>query len=112
MMGIKSDITSFRSNRFNNFFEVAAALHFHRLALQKCLKTLPKLNKKLQGVLADTMDDNIDCCLIALGILFYRVTGLFWVLLGQGIHCLDLYQHVEKMYNFFRDWSHDPADAF
>ena len=108
----KSTITSFRSNRFNNFFEAAASLHFHKGDIDACLQLLPQLNKKLESVKEDNRCGEIDCQIIALGLIFYRITGPYWQLLGSEIHYLDFSSHVVKMHAFLLQWAEDPSDAF
>ena len=70
--GRKSVITSFIANRFNNYSEAAAALHYHREDMKNCLQSLPRVNKKLESIQEDNKCDEIDCQLVALGLLFYR----------------------------------------
>ena len=112
MTEIKSAITSFRNNRFNNYFEAAAALHFHWEDISSCLQSLPKINRKLESVQEDNRSDEIDCQLIALGLLFYRVTGPYWELLGRDVHYLDFCHHVVRMHDFLQKWAENAVDAF
>ena len=72
MTGRKSFLTSFIANRSNNYFAAAAALHYHREDMRNCLQSLPRVNKKLESVQEDNKCDEIDCQLVALGLLFYR----------------------------------------
>ena len=112
MTGQQSTITSFKSNRFNNLFEAAAALHFHRQDILDCLRSLPRLNKKLESIMEDNQSHGIDCQVVALGLVYFQVTGPYWQLLGQGLHYLHFFAYVEELYSFFRKWSDDPNDAF
>ena len=112
MTEIKSAITSFRNNRFNNYFKAAAALHFHQEDISSCLQSLPKINRKLESVQEDNRSDEIDCQLIALGLLFYRVTGPYWELLGRDVHYLDFCHHVVRMHDFLQKWAENAVDAF
>ena len=112
MTEIKSAITLFRNNRFNNYFEAAAALHFHREDISSCLQSLPKINRKLESVQEDNRSDEIDCQLIALGLLFYRVTGPYWELLGRDVHYLDFCHHVVRMHDFLQKWAENAVGAF
>ncbi|KAL8580963.1 hypothetical protein ACOMHN_017530 [Nucella lapillus] len=68
MVGRKSAVTSFRENRFNNLFQAAASIHFHRQDIQDCISNfLPKVNKKIDSILADNGSKVIDCHVITLG---------------------------------------------
>ena len=53
---LKSKVTSFRSNRFNNFFQGAASLFYHRGHFKEFLgefKDPSVMNPKLQSLLYD-----------------------------------------------------------
>ena len=56
MTGRKSVITSFVANRFN-YFEAAAALHYHREDMRNCPQSLPRVNKKLESIQEDKKCD-------------------------------------------------------
>lgn len=107
-----SAITSFRGNRFNNLFEAAAAVHYHRSDILDFLQSLPTLNLKLASIVEDNQSEEIDCQLIALGLLLYRVTGPYWCLLGQPLHYLQFHVYVNEMRELLSRWMLDPADAF
>ncbi|KAL8599847.1 hypothetical protein ACOMHN_038420 [Nucella lapillus] len=86
MTGRKSAVTSFHENRFNNLFQAAASVHFHRQEIQDCISNfLAKVNKKIDSVLADNGSDVIDCHIITLGLLYFRITGPYWSLLGKSL---------------------------
>ena len=108
----KSAITSFRNNRFNNYLKAAAALHFYWEDIHGCLQSLQKINRKLESIQEDNRSDEIDCQLIALGLLFYRVTGPYWELLSRDVHCLDFCIHVVRMHDFLQKWADNAVDAF
>ena len=97
----KSEITSFKANRFNNLFQASAALHYHRDDIASFLDTYGlDLNWKQEGILLDSQSDAIDNHLVALGLLFFRLTGPYWILLGKPLHHLDFYRHVVDMKAF------------
>ncbi|XP_070213309.1 uncharacterized protein [Littorina saxatilis] len=105
-----STMTSFRENRFNNTFQGAANLHFHRQDIQDCLGNyLPNRNKKVEVVLADCQSELTDCHIIALGLLYFRLTGPYWSLLGSRVHYLDFHMSVERMHAALRDWQQDAS---
>ena len=108
----KSCISSFRSNGFNNIFQASAALHYHREDISNCLQCLSNLNLKLQSITEDCKCDETNCQLVALGLLYYRLTEPCWSLLKREIHYLDFSTHIDRLYNLLTSWSEDPSNAF
>ena len=97
---LKSEITCFERNRFNNLFEARAALHFHRQEIHDFLECcMTTLNWKQEGVLADNKCDTLDNHLVALGLLLFRMTGPYWRLLGQSLY---FYTFVVMMQQFLQ----------
>ena len=89
----KSHVTSFRMNRFNNFFQGAAALYYHRHEIQDFLGNYKdKLNLKLQSVLFDCISKDLQNLARALGIIYFKITGPFWQLLQSETNYSDLYK--------------------
>ena len=106
----KSKITSFRMNRFNNFFEGAASLFYHRNDVIDFLSNYKdSVNLKLESVLLDAKCDYVQALIRSLGIVFYKVTGPFWALLNSNVEYLDLYVYVQKMFRHFQEWSVDSS---
>ena len=104
----RSCVSSYRSNRFNNYFQAGAALHYHREDINSFFNNyLPGGNLKLQSVHADCKSDTIDEFMVAIGILYYRVTGPYWQLIASQTKYLDFYQYAQKMLNAFREWATD-----
>lgn len=80
MVESESRVTSYRANRFNNLFQAAAALHFHRADIKNFLeKYLAKQNRKIQSICADNKCDQVDCHVTALGLL---LLPRHWSVLG------------------------------
>ena len=103
LYGTQSAISSFKANRFNNMFQAAGALHYHQRDINSFLSTcMADLNWKQEGLLHDSACINIDNHLVALGLLFYRLTGPYWQLLGKGGHYLDFFRHVVDMKEFLQ----------
>jgi aubergine-like protein len=95
---VNSLIKSYRSNRFNNYFEGAATLHYHRHDIEDFFSNYRSSpNLKLQSVLADCQSDEIDTLLSALGITYYVVTGPFWQLITSKTKYLDLFKYLTPM---------------
>jgi hypothetical protein len=106
--GNSSSVTSFRNNRFNNYFEGAAALHHHRNDIINFLQNYKQSkNLKLQSVLADAQSIPINSFLIALGIIYHQVTGPYWMLVRSNTHYLDFYKYVVKMQVMFQQCAKD-----
>ena len=107
---LKSKITSFRSNRFNNFFQGAASLFYHRDHIKEFLgefKDPSVMNLKLQSVLYDSKSIHVQALTKALGLIYYRVTGPFWDMLKGNVQYVDQYRYVQKMLSCFKEWSKD-----
>ena len=106
-------ITSFKSNRFNNLFEAAAALHFHRSDIIKFLSDfMPQKNKKLESVLSDAQSDKVAVYVLTLAMIFYRITGPYWQVLGSHTQYLDFYQHVVELQTQLKEWMDDASTIF
>ena len=96
LQGESPQITSFRSNRFNNFFQGAVGLHYHHSAIQVFFTEYHTNNNlKLRSVLADAESDEIDMFITALGI--HKVTGPYWQLVRSDVQYLDFHVYVGKL---------------
>ncbi|XP_064636439.1 uncharacterized protein LOC135493239 isoform X1 [Lineus longissimus] len=110
LQGERSLVKSYRSNRFNNFFEGAGTLHFHRKGIQDFFSNYSESpNLKLQSVLADCQDDDVDTMLSAVGITFFMVTGPYWRLITSQTVYLDLYKFITPMREKFELYSKDAS---
>ncbi|KAK3605385.1 hypothetical protein CHS0354_036292 [Potamilus streckersoni] len=72
---IKSTIGNYRDNRFNGLFQTADEILIHRLDFQTVIGTVNAPNKKILSVDADLKSDHIVTMLLALGLIYVRVTG-------------------------------------
>ena len=103
--GHPSTIQSFKANRFNNLFEAAAALHFHRKSIIDFLMNyMPSRNRKRESVLLDARSDQVSVYVLSLAMVFFRVTGPYWQLLGSGAHYLDFHLHVVQTKSQPLEW--------
>ena len=103
----KSTLTSFRMNRFNNFFKGAASAFYHRLDIVPFLSGYREnVNMKLESVQLDASSHELQALVRALGIIFYKITGPFWALLHSEIEYVDQDIYI-KMLGKFRVWSED-----
>ena len=111
--GRSSRVTSFKSNRFNNLFEAAAALHFHRASIIDFLDNfLPEKNQKLESVLYDAKSDAVGVYVLTLAMVFFRITGPYWQLLGTKTHYLDFFQHVVALRAQLQEWTTEADSIF
>lgn len=89
-------------------FSGAASLHYHHEEIEDCLETyLSKRNMKIQTVLADSKDETIDCHLVALGLVYFRITGklIFFKQLIQCTICLWYYKTCHPNLRFIKSLS-------
>ena len=108
---MKSNVTSFRMNRFNNFFQGAAGLFSHRDHIKQFFTQYKDdLNLKLQSVLHDNESDEVNAIIRALGIIFFVVTGPFWNMLHSEIEYVDQYKYIQKMLKKFQEWSQNSSE--
>ena len=109
LQGESSQITSFWTNRFNNFFQGAVGLHYHRSAIQVFFTEYHTNNLKLRSVLADAESDEIDMFITALGTLPHKVTGPYWQLVRSDVKYLDFHVYVGKLAESLEVCSHDAS---
>lgn len=104
----RSQVTSFRGNRFNNLFQAAASLHHHRAGIINFLTNyMPSLNQKQESVLYDAECNSLEVLMIALGIMYHKLTGPYWILMGMDIPYLNFYKHVTAMHEALSTWELD-----
>ena len=89
----KSNVTSFRSNRFNNLFEGSRGY-----------------STKHRSVLLDASSFEIQSLIRALGIVFCKITGRWWEMLNGGVEYVDQYKYIQTMLSILRDWSTGASD--
>ncbi|GFN81993.1 hypothetical protein PoB_000849900 [Plakobranchus ocellatus] len=109
---LKSFIPSFRSNRFNCFFEAAAALIFHRQQLHQFFNSgiLPdNINSKLQSVHLDIDDDKLMSCICAIALFYLKITGPYWRLINsKTVKYFEFNNYVQVLHSSLSAWSSDP----
>ena len=107
----KSNVTSFRMNRFNNFFQGAATLYYHKDDILKFLHDYKEnANLKLQSVYEDCKSPDLQALVKALGIVYYKITGPFWQMLNGDTQYVDQYKFVQHMLAQFKIWSTDATE--
>ena len=106
----RSEMTSYRSNRFNCYFEGAAATIFHQEDIIAFLQDgVSHLNLKVQSVEADLQDQRLVTLLSAVARLYFRVTGPYWKLLKSDVPYTRFHIYVQKMATLFARWQTDPS---
>ena len=68
-------------------------------------------NQKLESVLNDPESDSVAVYVLALALMYHRVTGSYWKLLGSKTHYLDFYQHVVELRALLQEWTTDASSS-
>ena len=63
-------------------------------------------------VLADATSDQVAVYLLTLALLYFRLTGPYWRLLGSKMLYLDFYKHVVQMKDQLDQWSQNASTIF
>ena len=107
-----SRIPGFKANRFNCFFQAAAAL-IHHLPQILTFFTSGILhenpNRLVQSVTLDSQDKRLLCLVSAVALFYLKVTGPYWNLVNSHIKYTDFHKYVQSMALFFQQWSSDPS---
>ncbi|KAK2146197.1 hypothetical protein LSH36_625g01040 [Paralvinella palmiformis] len=72
---------------------------------------MPNKNNKFQSVLADARSSQVVIHLLTLAMLYFRLTGPDWHLLGAKTHYLD-FLNMWSMKDQFEQWSQDASSIF
>ena len=64
------------------------------------------------SVLADATSDQAAVYLLTLALLYFRLTGPYWRLLGSKTHYLDFYKHVVQTKDQLDQWSQNARTIF
>lgn len=107
--GIKSRMTSYRSNRFNCYFEGAAAIVHHHADLCSFVSSLDHPNLKIESVAADLDDPRLMALICAIALVFVRVTGPYWELLQSNVKYSQLYTYIQLLLERMDTWKDDPT---
>ena len=67
------------------------------------------LNLKQQSVLADAQFEEIHALLITLGIMFYVLTGPYWILVQSKMEYLDFYRPITHINEKLKEFAEDPS---
>lgn len=108
-----SKLTTKHSNRFNGYFEAAAALVHHYKEIPLFFSDLLTLNSDanivVESAAADATDSVIQSFVCVLAILYCKILGPYWQLLKSGAE-YSIYSHyLLCLYQRFLDWSKDPS---
>ena len=66
-------------------------------------------NRKQDSVLLDAKCDYVECAIIPLGLIYDKVTGPYWILMGKELKYLDFFNHVCELHVALSQWSEDPT---
>ncbi|KAK3774837.1 hypothetical protein RRG08_018828 [Elysia crispata] len=106
--GIKSKFTSYRSNRFNDLFQNATALLYHRLHVPIFLNEYASTsNLKLMSIVEDLGDKRIISNIAALSVFHLHFSE---PLMNSSKTYLDFPDYVKKMDSTHNRWSEDDFD--
>lgn len=108
----RSQVTSYRSNRFNCYFQGAAAI-IHHLDDMKAFFSkgfLSHSNMKIEGVAADIEDLSLMVVVCAIAVLFIHVTGPYWELVQSATKHSEFHKYAQKMERYFEKWREDASD--
>lgn len=106
----KSRMTSYRSNRFNSFFEGAAAIIHHQTDLRSFFPSLGHSNLKIESLAADLDDQRLMICVCAVALIFIRITGPYWGLLQSHVKYNEFYKYVQCLSFYMDKWEEDAAE--
>jgi len=106
----KSRMTSYRSNRFNSFFEGAAAIIHHQTDLRSFFPSLGHSNLKIESLAADLDDQRLMICVCAVALIFIRITGPYWGLLQSHVKYNEFYEYVQCLSFYMDKWEEDAAE--
>ncbi|XP_068603728.1 uncharacterized protein [Brachionichthys hirsutus] len=103
------------SNRFSNYFEVAAGLIHHHKEISLFLSDLLSLtnddcpNVILESVAADADDAVIQSLVCVLAVVYCKILGPYWQLLRSEGKYAHFGKYILCLYQRFLDWSKNSA---
>ncbi|GFR74879.1 hypothetical protein ElyMa_000440800 [Elysia marginata] len=108
----KSQIPSFKGNRFNCHFEAAAAIIFHVDKIKTFFTSgiLNAPNLKLESVSCDVQDNTLMSIACCLALFFLKVTGPFWKLVNSSVKFTDFHHYFKMLDGALSRWSADPNE--
>ena len=105
----KSLIPSFKSNRFNCYFQAAAAIIHHLNTIKSFFASsvIRTTNLKIQSVQEDIHDLNLMNCHCPLAIFYLLVCGpyYYWMLVNSSASYSEFCLHIRRMNEKFVEWS-------
>ena len=108
--GVKSELVSFRGNRFNIIFRNGGAVFYHRNDIKTFLTHVwGTPNKLLIAVLADVLEISIVAGARALGIVSKMVTTPLWKLLESNVHIEDMPHYYLMLRSKCEKWAQDSS---
>ncbi|RXM93880.1 hypothetical protein EOD39_18610 [Acipenser ruthenus] len=108
--GKASKVPSGRSNRFNNFFEGAAALIHHHMDIVAFFSdehVLKRLNVIQESICDDVQDPILQAFVCVFAVVYFQVIGPYWQLLKSNAEYLDFHKYIQRLHQKFSEWSLD-----
>ena len=105
----KSLISSYVDNRFNGLFRVASEIIHHYDNLKTVMQGVEKPNLYVQSALADLQDIRVVSVLLALSILYVKITEPFWNCMTSGkVPYLLLHRYIQPLLAQINLWLEHP----
>lgn len=111
--GIKSFIKSYKDNRFNGLFEVAAQVFHHHEDFIYILSSLKSKNAKQTNLLNSLQNTKLILLCECLGLFFHKITGPFWYyVISPKATFTDLSRIIFRMKESLKKCLQDPSFLF
>ncbi|XP_041105202.1 uncharacterized protein LOC121315200 [Polyodon spathula] len=108
--GKASKVPSGRSNRFNSFFEGAAALIHHHVDIVAFFSdehVLKRLNVVQESVRDDVQDPILQALVCVFAVIYHQVIGPYWQFLKSNTEYLDFHKYIQRLHQKLNEWSLD-----
>ncbi|XP_033914500.2 uncharacterized protein LOC117435453 [Acipenser ruthenus] len=108
--GKASKVPSGRSNRFNSFFEGAAALIHHHMDIVAFFSdehVLKRLNVIQESVRDDVQDPILQALVCVFAVVYLQVIGPYWQFLKSNTEYLDFHKYIQRLHQKLNEWSLD-----
>jgi len=113
MINKKSVVQSYRGNRFNNIFEGARQIMYHKDDIIDFLTNhIESPNLKLQSILLDLKCDTVFMQVVCLAAVGCYITIPFWNLVNSKEHYVELYKFFQPLYTVCKLWSENCNEVF
>ena len=104
----RSQLTSFKANRFNNLFAAAAQLVHHKDDILNFFQLREPTNLKQLSVQADADCMKLNVMLLGLALMYVYIAGPFWIFVRSDIHYLDQRTFIQPMHAVLQEMRQHP----